>query len=669
MKKFLKFFLFLYIITSFIIIDYNFFIDKVDASSLLSSNNLRIEKNTNTSVKLIWDKLSKVSSYEIYMKEGKNYKYLDTVNNNESSTWIHNNLIPNKKYTYAMRYINYNGNKSPYSFDVSLYLGSYNSMYTNVLDMSLFSNASIVELNKQINISLNIIKENSNLELIDSKIKWYVSDDSHATIDNKGTLTAKKEGLVTVFARAHNGKTASLNVRVVNNSKNMKKKTKASKSSNYSKKTAVSKLTIAAPSKLKSRRNTSKSIKITWKKVKGATKYEVYRKNKKKYYKIAVVKGNSYIDKKVKKNKQYYYSVRSVKLVSKKEIKSSFSDYSSYILCSKKGKYTNVKKIRFTIKTKKVMEKSNLQLKYIVLKENKNKKLKNNKLRWWTSNKNVAIVNNKGKVTALNYGKVIIYAKSHNGIVSKYKLSVDSKYARKLPILTFHRIVTDYNKKTKYPNDQWVASVKDFERQMKYLHDNHYLTISANEFESWYNGNIEYPKKTVMLTFDDGDYEFYYLVYPILKKYNFKATSFIIGSYTGEITNKLQDNGRYRLGKDTISRMLYKYSNVKFESHSYNLHYITSDGSQAVVTKSYQEIMDDFKNNSEFNFRYLAYPYGKVTPEFLNATKNSGIRMAFYFGTNTYATRNNDRYQIPRVKVNGQISYSDYLKKLKEVLE
>ena len=31
---------------------------------------------------------------------------------------------------------------------------------------------------------------------------------------------------------------------------------------------------------------------------------------------------------------------------------------------------------------------------------------------------------------------------------------------------------------------------------MKYLYDNKYRTISAEEFENWYNGKIELPKKT-----------------------------------------------------------------------------------------------------------------------------------------------------------------------------
>ena len=41
-----------------------------------------------------------------------------------------------------------------------------------------------------------------------------------------------------------------------------------------------------------------------------------------------------------------------------------------------------------------------------------------------------------------------------------------------------------------------------------------------------------------MITIDDGYYEDYYLVLPIIKKYNFKVTSFVVGSRIKEKTSK-----------------------------------------------------------------------------------------------------------------------------------
>ena len=93
----------------------------------------------------------------------------------------------------------------------------------------------------------------------------------------------------------------------------------------------------------------------------------------------------------------------------------------------------------------------------------------------------------------------------------------DGEITDKIPILTFHRLVPDDVKKEVYPTNQWVGSVKVFEEMISYLHDNGYKTISTEEFYDWYSGKVEFDKKTVVITFDDGFYEDYYLALPILK--------------------------------------------------------------------------------------------------------------------------------------------------------
>ncbi len=80
--------------------------------------------------------------------------------------------------------------------------------------------------------------------------------------------------------------------------------------------TGVSTYYLKAPS-LKSAKGSKTSVKVTWGKVSGASGYYVYRKvSGGKYKKIATVKGGSkvsYADKKGKKGKTYYYTVRAYK--------------------------------------------------------------------------------------------------------------------------------------------------------------------------------------------------------------------------------------------------------------------------------------------------------------------------------------------------------------------
>ncbi len=69
---------------------------------------------------------------------------------------------------------------------------------------------------------------------------------------------------------------------------------------------------------------------VTWKKVRGANGYYVYRATsaKGKYTQLKIVKGNAavtYADKKVKKNKKYYYKVRAYRSVSGKNVYGTYS--------------------------------------------------------------------------------------------------------------------------------------------------------------------------------------------------------------------------------------------------------------------------------------------------------------------------------------------------------
>ncbi len=55
-------------------------------------------------------------------------------------------------------------------------------------------------------------------------------------------------------------------------------------------------------------------MKLTWKKVKNCTEYEVYRSTSKngEYKKIKTVKKTTFTNKKLKAGKQYFYKVKAV---------------------------------------------------------------------------------------------------------------------------------------------------------------------------------------------------------------------------------------------------------------------------------------------------------------------------------------------------------------------
>ena len=75
---------------------------------------------------------------------------------------------------------------------------------------------------------------------------------------------------------------------------------------------------------------------------------------------------------------------------------------------------------------------------------------------------------------------------------------------------------------------------EDFDWQMKYLVDHGYHTISPDELYAFLEGKGTLPDRPVLITFDDGYVDNYTNAYPILKKYNLKATIFMVTGFVSE---------------------------------------------------------------------------------------------------------------------------------------
>ena len=89
----------------------------------------------------------------------------------------------------------------------------------------------------------------------------------------------------------------------------------------------------------------------------------------------------------------------------------------------------------------------------------------------------------------------------------------------KIPILSYHSI----------SNDICPLSLKidHFEKQLIYLKKNKYESIYLDEI------NPD-KKKQIIITFDDGYKDLLHLGLPILKKYNFEATCFLVSNLIGK---------------------------------------------------------------------------------------------------------------------------------------
>jgi len=217
----------------------------------------------------------------------------------------------------------------------------------------------------------------------------------------------------------------------------------------------------------------------------------------------------------------------------------------------------------------------------------------------------------------------------------------------KIPILGYHSF-------TVKESTEFKMNINKFESQMKYLYDHNYKTISPDELYNIYQ-NKKIPKKTIMITFDDGYQSNYELALPILKKYNLKATIFIIGY------NTISNRDTY-MNIDTINKIKEEYPNITIASHSYNLH---EDG---VIGKNRNELIKDFNKMKEvIDTKYFAYPYGLHNEEVENILKEEGYKLAFTFGPSKEHRRfslKDSAYEIPRLNISGNMPMYKFIFRL-----
>ena len=338
----------------------------------------------------------------------------------------------------------------------------------------------------------------------------------------------------------------------------------------------------------------------------------------------------------------------------------------------KDSAYTTVKKVKLSKTKATIKNNGKLKLKAKLVPKVKGKKIKDKKVTWTVSNSKIARITQNGVVQGKKAGTVTVTARAANGKKAKATIKVviqKSKMARAIPVLTYHRITTNAAKKSIYSDKDLAVSASLFKRQMKWLKDNGYHTISTSEMRDWLVDGAFLPKKSVLLTIDDGFYETYYVAYPILKKYGLKATSFIVGINTGETTDRFDPKSTqdHFLGMDIIAKLRKEYPKLEFQSHTYDMHHYGKPGVGRAVTWSRKQIDADFKANEMFGFTAIAYPYGHA-PKKLRDAARATKRIGVGFGYRMYypATRHSDPYKIPRYKVCGDEGMGPFKRMLRD---
>lgn len=227
--------------------------------------------------------------------------------------------------------------------------------------------------------------------------------------------------------------------------------------------------------------------------------------------------------------------------------------------------------------------------------------------------------------------------------------------ARGIRVLFYHHIMTTPQKGS--AKNGLVMTTDEFDHQMAILKDAGYQTASLDDLYAYISGTKSLnPQNTIILTFDDGYRTNGYLAAPILRKYGFKATVFIITKFMACADSPVNTTTYTPFQYFIYSDLPQFADTLSYASHTDNMH-DNYKGDAMLITEPDQAILTDLQlSRSKLNNTpYFAYPFGKFSDHTIELLKKAGFTMAFttkqgmvYPGT--------DYYRVPRYEINSPIT-------------
>jgi peptidoglycan/xylan/chitin deacetylase (PgdA/CDA1 family) len=215
-----------------------------------------------------------------------------------------------------------------------------------------------------------------------------------------------------------------------------------------------------------------------------------------------------------------------------------------------------------------------------------------------------------------------------------------------VPVLTYHRVGKAPHPRYPVP----VISPQEFERQMAFLVQHGYHSVSPRELTDYWDGKIaKLPGRPILITFDDGWRDNYQNAYPILKRHHLTAVIFVT---TGELGQ------RAMLRWPEVARLAHAGFTIGVHSQRH-----LRFGKLSAQERSTQMAasLGELRRRSGIIADTFAYPYGDgdLDKAVWSDVGRSGIKLAFAshnFGLNV---RPPAPLAVRRVLMNGNRWLSD----------
>jgi peptidoglycan/xylan/chitin deacetylase (PgdA/CDA1 family) len=210
-----------------------------------------------------------------------------------------------------------------------------------------------------------------------------------------------------------------------------------------------------------------------------------------------------------------------------------------------------------------------------------------------------------------------------------------------IPVLMYHALAEARS----------VISVSPdlFAQQMAWLHRQQYRAVSLAQMLDYRQAGQPLPERLVVVTFDDGFESVYRHAFPVLTKYNFSATVFLVSDYCGQTNNWPHQPAvvpQFSLLNWSQIREM-DGAGIEFGGHTATHPWLDRLSETALEQEIVQSKLA-LENKLGHSIRTFSYPYGRFTP----AVKK--IVSRHYQGACTtrlaVAGQNDDPLALPRIE-------------------
>ncbi len=221
---------------------------------------------------------------------------------------------------------------------------------------------------------------------------------------------------------------------------------------------------------------------------------------------------------------------------------------------------------------------------------------------------------------------------------------------RGVPVLMYHQ-VGEHRRGSRL--NRWRVTPADFERQLAYLSRKGYRGVSLSE---WLDAPESKGKRAV-LTFDDGFEGVLTNALPVMKRYGFTGTVFVVAGKIGGGNDWDGENPAERLLDEDGIQQLLRYG-VEVGSHGY-LHRPLPEltpAERSTETGKSRAVLEEITGRP---VRTFCYPYGAFDPASMEAVRLAGYRAATVIRSGIEEGVVNP-YRIRRVPVRGTDPFLDF---------